>query len=81
MYVDRLDDQIPVEIPTEDWHTTVLEDHTLFSEFGIPFDPRALPEQHVRAHLAIIRGRRRREQEEAPDEDDLEQPTTPGGHP
>ena len=57
-----------MDLPTEQWHRTVLEDAMWFDEYGVPFDLRELPDAMFRAHLAILRGkadRRADEQDEA----------------
>ena len=48
----------------ESWHTDVLEDHILLSEYGD--DLRDRPEAKRQAHLAILAGKaeKRREQNE-----------------
>lgn len=46
------------------------------AEYGAPFDLRELPDPMFRAHLAILRGRADRRQEDAPDESDV--PDSPG---
>ena len=69
MYVDSLDRWLDVDLPTEEWHQTVLEDAGWFQEFGIPFDLRELPEPMVQAHLAIIRGRAERQRDEIEDKE------------
>ena len=65
VYVDSLDRNVPVDLPTEDWHTTVLEDHIWMMEYGCSIDLRSLPEPMFQAHLALIRGVQQRRQEEA----------------
>jgi len=55
-------DETPFE---EEWEQRVLEDHIFFSEYGLPFDPRTLPAKEYHAHLAIIRGKNMKQQEES----------------
>jgi len=41
------------------------------AEYGAPFDLRRLPDPMFHAHLAILKGRSDRRNEEAPDEGDV----------
>jgi len=68
VYVDSLDRWLDVDLPTEEWHQTVLEDAGWFQEYGVPFDLRELPEPMFQAHLAIIKGMRDRRQDELEEE-------------
>jgi hypothetical protein len=68
VYVERFEQHVDVDLPTEDWHDIVLEDAVWFQEFGVPFDLRKLPEPMFQAHLAIIRGRAQRQHDEFDEE-------------
>lgn len=50
-----------------------IEDHVVWSEYGMPLDHRRLPGPHRNAHLAILEGQRRRRAEEDDVEQDVEQ--------
>ena len=69
VYVDSLERYVDVDLPTEEWHETILEDALWFSEYGLPFDLRELPDPMYRAHLAIIRGRQDRRAEDREEAD------------
>lgn len=68
VHVDTLERDVRVDLPTEDWHETVIADALWFDEYGAPFDLRELPEPMFQAHLAILRGRRERRQDEMDDD-------------
>ena len=45
----------------------MLEDHALWSEYGCPIDLQDVPQKIREAHLALLAGKRRREQDEHED--------------
>lgn len=51
--------------PTEVWEARVMQDAVFWSEYGCPFDARAvLPAREYQAHIAILRGKAARIEEE-----------------
>lgn len=61
-------DSIDPRIVDAPWKRRVLEDSVVFSEYGLPFDLRELPQREYQAHVELLRGRneeRQKEQDEA----------------
>ncbi|KAF5071353.1 hypothetical protein DSECCO2_213370 [anaerobic digester metagenome] len=52
-------------VPTEVWEARVMQDAVFMSEYGCPFDARTtLPAREYQAHIAILRGKAARIEEE-----------------
>lgn len=51
--------------PETPFERAVINDSMIFSEYGLPIDPRQMPAPEYQAHIAIIRGINEARQEES----------------
>jgi len=53
-------------VPEEPWEARVMQDAAFWSEYGCPFDARAvLPAREYQAHMAILEGKAKKMKEES----------------